>query len=320
MNDPANAVPTMKTLLTHPCAKEPLGTSAGGPPGPGAGEGPAEGPGERAVGASDEGDGDGPEMGDGVGDAGAGVGETTGVGEGVGGATGDTVGAATGETVGVATGAWAMHEVAKRANNMNNLHTVAETIFRCRVGDYVKETRRECSELLFQEERSSLNYLSEWGHNTRIDYLLMRRGDLRACKDFRVFPGDACSSQHRLLALDTLFERQRDRREATGMLRILWKKLNGQVIEVFRAVSEGLFARSKDLNVKDANQMWSTLPASLKTREIPDDPQGILLPRIWELGNLRYIKDDGGQSTVNEEDIKKDRENISPLISMRSVP
>ena len=129
MNDPANAVPTMKTLLTHPSAKEPLGTSAGGPPG--AGEGPA-GPGD---GASDEGDGDGPDMGDGVGDSGAGVGETTGAGEGVGGATGETVGAATGETVGVATGAWAMQDVAKRANNMNTLHIVAEAIFGCRVGD-----------------------------------------------------------------------------------------------------------------------------------------------------------------------------------------
>nr|GEW24083.1 hypothetical protein [Tanacetum cinerariifolium] len=127
MSDPANAVPAITTLLTHTSAKEPLGTSAGGPPG--AGEGPAEGPGERAVGASVEGDGDGPDMGDGVGEAGVGAGARTGAGEGVGGASvGETVGAATGETVGAATGAWAMHEVAKRANNMNNLHILAEAI------------------------------------------------------------------------------------------------------------------------------------------------------------------------------------------------
>nr|GEW24085.1 hypothetical protein [Tanacetum cinerariifolium] len=124
---PMKELPAITTLLTHASAKEPLGTSAGGPPG--AGEGPAEGPGERAVGASVEGDGDGPDMGDGVGEAGVGAGARTGAGEGVGGASvGETVGTATGETVGAATGAWAMHEVAKRANNMNNLHILAEAI------------------------------------------------------------------------------------------------------------------------------------------------------------------------------------------------
>ncbi|GJW85458.1 retrovirus-related pol polyprotein LINE-1 [Tanacetum coccineum] len=35
------------------------------------------------------------------------------------------------------------------------------------------------------------------GHNTQIDYLLVRRGDLRACKDCRAILSEACSSQHR---------------------------------------------------------------------------------------------------------------------------
>ncbi|GJY51602.1 aminopeptidase M1 [Tanacetum coccineum] len=57
------------------------------------------------------------------------AGARTGAGEEVGGASvGETVGAEIGETVGAATGAWAMHEVTKRANNMNNLNSLAETI------------------------------------------------------------------------------------------------------------------------------------------------------------------------------------------------
>nr|GEU83933.1 hypothetical protein [Tanacetum cinerariifolium] len=126
MNDQTNAVPAITTLLTHALAKEPLGTPAGGPPS--AGEAPAEGPGERAVGASDEGDGDGLEMRDRVGEAGVGAGARArnGARDMVGGVSaGETVGAATCETVGVATRAWAMHEVVKRVNNMNNLHMLA---------------------------------------------------------------------------------------------------------------------------------------------------------------------------------------------------
>ncbi|KAI3767799.1 hypothetical protein L2E82_18209 [Cichorium intybus] len=116
----------MTALLTQPSAKEPLGRSAAGPPG--AGDGPEEGLGGRPLGGSDtEGDGDGADTGDGVGASGAGAGARTGAGDGVGGATAG-VGLAVGETVGVATGAWAMHEVAKRANNKNNLEIAAEAI------------------------------------------------------------------------------------------------------------------------------------------------------------------------------------------------
>ena len=103
------------------------------------------------------------------------------------------------------------------------------------------------------------------GHSTQIDYLLVRRDDLRACKDCRVFPGETCASQHRLVALDTLFQRSRHRREATGMPRILWKNLSGDAVKAFRAkVSEGLSARAEDLTTRDADQMWNTLAGTIR--------------------------------------------------------
>nr|GEV21129.1 hypothetical protein [Tanacetum cinerariifolium] len=40
------------------------------------------------------------------------------------------------------------------------------------------------------------------GHNTQIGYLSVRRGDLRACKDCKAFPSEACSSQHALRLLE----------------------------------------------------------------------------------------------------------------------
>ncbi|GJZ31126.1 retrovirus-related pol polyprotein LINE-1 [Tanacetum coccineum] len=69
------------------------------------------------------------------------------------------------------------------------------------------------------------------GRCTQIHYLLVRRGDLKACKDCKVFPGEACSSQHRLLALDTLFKSIKRRREVSAVPRILWKNLKGDATE-----------------------------------------------------------------------------------------
>nr|GEZ11634.1 ataxia telangiectasia mutated family protein [Tanacetum cinerariifolium] len=63
---------------------------------------------------------------------------------------------------------------------------------------------------------------------------LVREGDLRACRDCMVFPGEACSSQHRLVAMDALFERRRHMMAMTGMSRILWKNLNGDAVESFK--------------------------------------------------------------------------------------
>ena len=103
------------------------------------------------------------------------------------------------------------------------------------------------------------------GHNTQIDFLLVRKSDLRACRDCRVFPGEACSSQHKLLALDAVFQRQRPRRAATGLPRILWKKLHSEAAETFRVkVSEGLSTRSEDLTARDADHMWITLAGIIK--------------------------------------------------------
>ncbi|PWA87966.1 hypothetical protein CTI12_AA123880 [Artemisia annua] len=91
------------------------------------------------------------------------------------------------------------------------------------------------------------------GHETQIDYLLVRRRDLRVCRDCRVFPSEVCSSQHKLLALDALFERRHPRRVAIGWPRILWKNLNGEVAELFRGkVLERLSTQSDS---RDADQM-----------------------------------------------------------------
>ncbi|GKD37687.1 craniofacial development protein 2-like protein [Tanacetum coccineum] len=85
---------------------------------------------------------------------------------------------------------------------------------------------------------------------------LVRRGDLRACKDCRAFPGEACSLQHRLVIFNALFERQSQRKEARGRLRILWKNLNREAVETFRAtVFEKLSALEEDMSASNADQI-----------------------------------------------------------------
>nr|GEZ49116.1 P-loop containing nucleoside triphosphate hydrolases superfamily protein [Tanacetum cinerariifolium] len=90
-------------------------------------------------------------------------------------------------------------------------------------------------------------------------------GELKACKDCRVFPREACSSQHSLLALDIPFKRVQRRREGSALPRILWKKLMGDATEEFRyRVAEGVSTRVEALAACDADSMWNILSSIIK--------------------------------------------------------
>ncbi|GJV69187.1 retrovirus-related pol polyprotein LINE-1 [Tanacetum coccineum] len=117
----------------------------------------------------------------------------------------------------------------------------------------------------FKKRDHHLITFQSGGHCTQIDYLLVRQGDRKACKDCKVFPGEACSSQHRLLAMDTLFKRVQRRRVGSAAPRILWKNLNGDVTEAFRSrVSEGVSAQIEAISVSDANSMWNFLAGIIR--------------------------------------------------------
>ncbi|GJY59246.1 hypothetical protein Tco_0459138 [Tanacetum coccineum] len=103
------------------------------------------------------------------------------------------------------------------------------------------------------------------GHCTKIDYLLVQRGDLKAHKDCRVFLREACSSQHSLLVLDILFKSVQHRREGSTLPKILWKNLNGEATEALRSrVVEGVSTQVEVLATSDADSMWNILASNIK--------------------------------------------------------
>nr|GEV94762.1 hypothetical protein [Tanacetum cinerariifolium] len=142
------------------------------------------------------------------------------------------------------------------------------------------------------------------------------RGDLKACKDCRAFLGGACSSQHRLNIMDVLLERLRHMREATERPRILWKNLNGEAVETFRAtVFEKLVV--EDMSASSADQMWNTLACEVQTKVAmkqsrfkdllscsEGNQKDIDRAKERDIGNVKYIKDEGGRTIVREEDIR----------------
>ncbi|XP_071727029.1 uncharacterized protein [Rutidosis leptorrhynchoides] len=142
----------------------------------------------------------------------------------------------------------------------------------------------------FRKTEAQLATFHSGGHSTQIDYLLLRKGDLRACKDCRALTTWTCSTQHRLLVMDLVLQRRVTRRVRPAQPRILWKNLNEGQAETFKAsVLERVEAGMDTVTQVDADKMIA------KARE----------RRRRDVDNIKFIKDEAGQTIVKEEEIRK---------------
>ncbi|XP_071704004.1 uncharacterized protein [Rutidosis leptorrhynchoides] len=126
----------------------------------------------------------------------------------------------------------------------------------------------------FRETEAQLATFHSGGHSTQIDYLLLRKGDLKACRDCRALTTWTCSTQHRLLVMDLVVQRRVTRRVRPVQPRILWKKLNEVNAETFKAsVLERVEAGMDTVTQVDADQMWNSLATTI--RDVAKETLGV---------------------------------------------
>ena len=68
----------------------------------------------------------------------------------------------------------------------------------------------------------------------KIDFVLARRKDKRACLGCKVIPGECVVSQHKLLVADFRFQVRARRDKQAKIERTKWWKLKGETSKVFR--------------------------------------------------------------------------------------
>ncbi|XP_071686886.1 uncharacterized protein [Rutidosis leptorrhynchoides] len=128
----------------------------------------------------------------------------------------------------------------------------------------------------FRKTEAQLATFHSGGHSTQIDYLLLRKGELRACRDCRVLTTWTCSTQHRLLVMDLALQRRATRSARPVQPRILWKNLNGVKAETFKAlVLERVEAGVEIATHGDADQMWNSLASTI--RDVAKEALGVVV-------------------------------------------
>ncbi|GJY15287.1 hypothetical protein Tco_0385709 [Tanacetum coccineum] len=98
------------------------------------------------------------------------------------------------------------------------------------------------------------------GDVSSLSLVMPEKGDLKVCKDYKVFPCGVCFSQHRLLTLDIHIKRRPRMTEMAVKHRIWWKDLYGEAIEAFRVrVIEGVTTEVEGRIIVDTKHMWNSL-------------------------------------------------------------
>ncbi|XP_071699665.1 uncharacterized protein [Rutidosis leptorrhynchoides] len=128
----------------------------------------------------------------------------------------------------------------------------------------------------FKKRDAQLATFYSRGRCTQIDFLLLRKGELRTCRDCKVLPAYTCSSQHRLLINDLVTRGRVRRRAKVVQHRILWKRLHGAKAETFRTtVADRLSVEGDNVAPAHVDQLWNRMASTI--REVVKEALGVAL-------------------------------------------
>ncbi|XP_071705423.1 uncharacterized protein [Rutidosis leptorrhynchoides] len=128
----------------------------------------------------------------------------------------------------------------------------------------------------FKKRDAQLATFHSGGRSTQIDFLLLRKGELRTCRDCKVLPALTCSSQHRLLVMDLVTRGRVGRRARVVQPRVLWKNLHGANAETFRAtVADRLRVEGDYVAPTDVDQIWNRMASAI--RDVAKETLGVAI-------------------------------------------
>ena len=110
----------------------------------------------------------------------------------------------------------------------------------------------------YQKKDEHLITYKSGQHTTQIDYIMIRREDLRETRDCKVIPGEAVVAQHRLLCLVLKIKQEKKRRPKTRKRIKIWN-LRGDKIKEFQEK-----VREKQITeIGKVDENWQTMKSTI---------------------------------------------------------
>ena len=105
---------------------------------------------------------------------------------------------------------------------------------------------------------------SSGGRETQIDYIMLRKEHASECRNCKVLPSEAITTQHRILIADLVVKKTRQRR-AAGRKRIRWWILNDEETkEKFRRNLVERLSNIDEATTENVEQWWEEITEQIK--------------------------------------------------------
>ena len=111
----------------------------------------------------------------------------------------------------------------------------------------------------YQKRKNHLVTYSSGGRESQIDYIMLRKEHANECRNCKVLPSEAITTQHRILIADLVVKKTRQRR-AAGRKRIRWWKLKDEESkEKFRRELVERLSNIDEATTENVEQWWEEI-------------------------------------------------------------
>ena len=108
----------------------------------------------------------------------------------------------------------------------------------------------------YQKRKNHLVTYSSGGRETQIDYIMLRKEHASECRNCKVLPSEAITTQHRILIADLVVKKTRQRR-AAWRKRLRWWKLKDEEMKVkFRRNLVERLSNIDEATTENVEQWW----------------------------------------------------------------
>ena len=115
----------------------------------------------------------------------------------------------------------------------------------------------------FTKKDSHLITYQSGGNSSQIDYVLVRKSDLKLMRDIKVIPGEEVLTQHRMLVSDMIWKFTKPEKKIfTPKLRT-WKLKDKDIVRKFQDEFNNLLEKDEDLAPESVESKWNYLKTNL---------------------------------------------------------
>ena len=116
----------------------------------------------------------------------------------------------------------------------------------------------------YQKRKNHLVTYSSGGRESQIDYIMLRKEHAHECRNCKVLPSEAITTQHRIIIADLVVRKTRQRK-AAGRKRIRWWKLKDEESkEKFRRYLVERLSNIDEATTENVEQWWEEIAEQIK--------------------------------------------------------